>query len=380
MAHSYTPGLKVVEKAVIRKNRILPLKGNVIVKENEFVNSDRIVAKTELPGKVHPIKIINKLGISAGRIKDYMLKKEGETINKNEPLADSKPWLKFLKVTCYSPITGKVETISTTTGQVMLRENPRLVQIHAYIDGKVVKIMDEEGIIIETLATFIQGIFGIGGEAIGELVIPIDKPSDVLTPNDINDSFRDKIVVVGAYIDHETLKKAIEVGIKGVIVGGFDDRILKDILGYDIGVAVTGTEDIGTTIVITEGFGKITIAQKTFDLLKLRKGAKTSINGATQIRAGVVRPEIIIPFIDKIGSDSSSTNKTNYQEEPTGLKPGDTIRIIRKPHFGKIGVVNKLPSEPQVIETESKMRILEVKFPDGSVAIVPRSNVEAIEQ
>jgi hypothetical protein len=77
---------------------------------------------------------------------------------------------------------------------------------------------------------------------------------------------------------------------------GINDEYLKKLLGYDLGVAITGSEDIGITLIITEGFGKIQMAQKTFELLKLRSGAKASVNGATQIRAGVVRPGIIIPY------------------------------------------------------------------------------------
>ena len=33
MAHSYTPGLKVLQKTLFRKERILPLKGKVLVKK-----------------------------------------------------------------------------------------------------------------------------------------------------------------------------------------------------------------------------------------------------------------------------------------------------------------------------------------------------------
>ena len=31
MAHSYTPGLKVLKKTIFKKERILPLKGDVLV-------------------------------------------------------------------------------------------------------------------------------------------------------------------------------------------------------------------------------------------------------------------------------------------------------------------------------------------------------------
>ncbi len=51
------------------------------------------------------------------------------------------------------------------------------------------------------------------------------------------------------------------------------------------------------TLVITEGFGKMAMAHRTFDLLKSKQGMKASVNGATQIRAGVMRPEVIVPLI-----------------------------------------------------------------------------------
>ena len=35
MAHSYTPGLKVLKKTIFKKERILPLKGDVLVKSGD---------------------------------------------------------------------------------------------------------------------------------------------------------------------------------------------------------------------------------------------------------------------------------------------------------------------------------------------------------
>jgi hypothetical protein len=72
-------------------------------------------------------------------------------------------------------------------------------------------------------------------------------------------------------------------------------KTLSEILGYDLGVAITGSEDIPTTIVCTEGFGQIGMAGRSFDLLKELNGRRASISGATQIRAGVIRPEVIVP-------------------------------------------------------------------------------------
>ena len=379
MTHAYTPGLRLAEKLQIRKSRNLPLPGDVIVKKGNTVKSDDIVARTNLPGKVHAVNVVNRLAILPTDLRKNMLKKEGDNVVKDEPIAETSPFIKMFKSICLSPITGIIESISDITGQVLLREPPKPVQITAYVDGKVVETIENEGVVIETNATFIQGIFGIGGETTGELQIVVNSPDDIVKPEDIKEVHRGKIIAGGSIIYSDAIKKALDTGVKGIVVGGIRDKEINELLGYDLGVAITGSEDINITIIITEGFGQIGMAQRTFDMIKLREGAVASINGATQIRAGVVRPEIIIPYNDE-DTSGKSDESGSADGKSAGISIGDQIRIIRNPNFGMLGTVKSLPSELQTIETEAMARVLEVKFPDGQTSIVPRANIEAIEK
>lgn len=377
MSHAYTPGLRLAKKIRIRKRRNLPLPGDVIVEKGNIVKSDDIVARTNLPGKVYSVNVVNRLGILPKDIRNNMLKNEGESVKKDEPIAETKPFIKFFKSICFSPITGTIESISDVTGQVILREPPKPVQINAYIDGKVTEVVESEGAVIETNAAFIQGIFGVGGETTGELQFAVNSPNDLIKLENLKEEYKDKILVGGSIIYYDAIQKALNIGVKGIIVGGIRDNDINKLLGYDLGVAITGSEDINITLVITEGFGQINMAQKTFEILKAREGSRASISGATQIRAGVVRPEIIIPFDgmdEKLDSEAHAAD-----EESGGISIGDPIRIIRNPHFGKIGKVKSLPSKLQKIDTEANVRVLEVEFPDGLTVVVPRSNIEAIE-
>ena len=61
------------------------------------------------------------------------------------------------------------------------------------------------------------------------------------------------------------------------------------------------------------------------------------------------------------------------------LDIGAPIRIIREPYFGKLGRVSGLPVELQELETEAKVRVLEVELEDGKKVVLPRANVEIIE-
>ena len=374
MAHSYTPGLTVTEQTVIRRRRQLPLPGTVLVNVGDRVQSNQPVAKAELPGKVYPLNLANQLGVAPDEIPDYLVKKPGEPVQKDEILAENKPLIKWFKTEIRSPITGVVESVSTVTGQVLLREPPRVLEVLAYVDGTVVEVQPQQGVTVEAVCTLIQGIFGIGGETWGTLAIAARSPDEVLTPAQLTADMKGKIVVGGSFLPAETLGKAKEVGIAGLVVGGIHDKDLRALLGYDLGVAITGTEQVGFTLILTEGFGTIPMAQKTFKLLSAHAGQKAAVSGATQIRAGVIRPEIVIA---KPAGVVSAGAAVAPQRE--GIQIGDPVRIIRDPLFGKIGQVSALPSDLQKIPTESEVRVLEVQFPDGQVAVVPRTNIEVIE-
>jgi hypothetical protein len=374
MAHSYTPGLTVTERTVVRRRRVLPLPGTLLVNRGDIVRSDQPVARAELPGKVYPLNLANQLGVAPDEIKEYLIKKEGDAVQKDEILAENKPLIKWFKTEIRSPITGKVESLSTVTGQVLLREPPRVLELLGYVDGTIVEIHPNQGVTVEATCSLVQGIFGIGGETSGELVVAVTSPDEALMPAHLRSDMKDKIVVGGSFLSAETMSKAKELGVAGLVVGGIHDKDLRTLLGYDLGVAITGTEQVGFTLILTEGFGTIPMAQKTFALLSAHAGEKASISGATQIRAGVIRPEIIIPV--KAGS---LTGTSTALSERGGIQIGDPVRIIRDPLFGKIGQVSALPSDLQKIPTESEVRVLEVKFADGSNVVIPRTNIELIE-
>jgi hypothetical protein len=374
MAHSYTPGLTVTEQTVVRRRRQLPLPGTVLVAVGDLVQSNQPVARAELPGKVYPLNLANQLGVAPDEIKEYLIKKEGETVRKDEILAENKPLIKWFKTEIKSPITGTVESLSTITGQVLLREPPRVLELLAYVDGTVVEVHPHQGVTVEARCSLVQGIFGIGGETSGLLTMAVAKPDEALTPAHVKADMKGKIVVGGSFLSAETMARAKEVGVAGLVVGGIHDKDLRALLGYDLGVAITGTEQVGFTLILTEGFGTIPMAQKTFMLLSAHAGEKAAISGATQIRAGVIRPEIIIA--KPAGAAQAGAAAAPQRE---GIRIGDPVRIIRDPLFGKIGEVSALPTDLQKIPTESDARVLEVRFPDGQVAVIPRTNIEVIE-
>ncbi|HEX9750073.1 MAG TPA: hypothetical protein VGB22_02105 [candidate division Zixibacteria bacterium] len=372
MAHAYTPGLKVTDQVRLVKERILPLKGEVLVKKGDLVDPGTVVAQTHLPGPVEPVNVANILGVPPEDIQDCMLKREGDPVEKGEAIARSSSFFGLFKSECKSKIKGTVENISHITGQVLLRGEPVPVQVRAYIKGEVVDVHPNEGVSVACQAAFVQGIFGIGGETHGAIKVLSRDHNEVLDAEKITPDCVGQVLIGGSRVTADALKRAIVVKANGIVAGGFDDQDLRNFLGRDLGVAITGSEDLGVTLVVTEGFGTIAMAEKTFELFKRHEGELACINGATQIRAGVIRPEVVIPQAVAVASDR--------EVEIAGLAVGSPVRVIRQPYFGKLGTVSDLPAPLQKLESESMARVLEVQFNGAGKAIIPRANVEMIEE
>ncbi|MDP8237537.1 MAG: hypothetical protein P9X24_00475 [Candidatus Hatepunaea meridiana] len=373
MAHSYTPGLRVVRLTRIVKERRLPMTGEVTVKEGDRVSAQQVVACTDLPGNVHPLNCAGQLGILPADVEAALIVKIGDKITKGETIALSKSFFGLFKSTCASPIDGVLENASPITGQLILRKPPIPVEVMAYIDGRVTKVFENEGVEIETSGAEIQGIFGIGGERFGTIKMLVSSPDKVLDEDDIEGDLTGRIVIGGGRITIGGFKKAMKAGAIAVVAGGLKNVHLKELLGYELGVAITGHEDISTTLVLTEGFGDISMAHRTFDLLGENDGRGASVSGATQIRAGVIRPEVIIP-------SEIEAPIMDAEKEVGGLEIGQQLRVIRQPNFGNIGSLVNLPAELQELETGAKVRVLELKLDNGENIILPRANVEIIEE
>ena len=47
---------------------------------------------------------------------------------------------------------------------------------------RIVEVIPQQGVVVETDCSLVQGIFGIGGETRGEIVMAVTAPDEALTP------------------------------------------------------------------------------------------------------------------------------------------------------------------------------------------------------
>lgn len=367
MGSALTPALAVSSAMTVRRRRELPIRGELCVSVGAVVRSDSTVAVAQLEGELRLVRVAERLGIPAGEIHEVAKVREGTLVREGEILAEMRGLWGLFRSEIVTPVSGTIEFISSTTGHIGVRAPSRPLNLNAYIPGTVVSLEEGRSVLIETRATFVQGIFGVGGERQGELKALELSAETIITEECVPDDIAGVVLVGGHSPTIGALRKASSRGAVGLITGSIDDQSLREYVGHDIGVALTGDEDISMTLIVTEGFGSIPMSQRVLDTLRPIQGARVSINGATQVRAGALRPELVGP--------ASLTGKSPaYQER--SLEVGARIRMIRVPFFGLSGKVSELPRALERIETGAEVRVLRVALDDGRVITVPRANVE----
>src|SRR5271154_6810531 len=175
---TYTPGLKVVTQVRHRVRRVLPIAGEVLVRAGDRVNAEQVVAETFMPGDVTPLNLSNILSIAASEVEGCLLKSVGDRVEPGEVLARTKGIFGLFKNDYRTKVGGILESVSTVTGQVILRGKPIPVQVQAYLTGTVIEVVPHEGVVVEADVSLIQGIFGIGGEAYGPIAVAWPGPGE----------------------------------------------------------------------------------------------------------------------------------------------------------------------------------------------------------
>ena len=371
MSQALTPGLQVRADAVVRKIRELPLPGRILCRRGDVVTPDAVVARAELPGDLHILRIPETLGIEPVEALKGLKVDEGDMVAAGDLVCEHVGLFGWFRSRYQAPADGTVEFVARSTGHVGVRLAPHAIELRAYVPGAVVAVDPDKSVTIESRGAFIQGIFGVGGERYGNIRMLDGGPKTILGPKMIPDDVSGQILVGGTRPTLEALLQAADAGAAGLVVGSIDDYALTGYLGYDLGMAVTGHEDVPMTVIVTEGFGWLAVAARTHSLLQGLEGRAASINGATQVRAGAVRPEIIVAREETGGTGAEPVRAG-------GLRVGAPIRIIRAPHFGVEAEVISLPAEPQLIETGTRTRVLTARLSQGDIVVVPRANVELL--
>ncbi len=403
---------------VIKKTRRTPENAKIFVKAGDTVNSSDIIAQSAKEGKIHQVAVSAALGISPGQVFSFLKVKEGDPVKKDELLALNSTLFGMLKSEIRAPVEGIVESISSVSGHLLIREKASIENIAAFVNGRVLGIGDQ-GIEIESRVSFLQGVFGVGQEVTGKVIFANDS---LFTDTDLNSSHPGKdvfgnsspvlrnsdivfvdsnsphpseenpqtdivgwklnsnkltgsVLVFDKMIDCNILKKARDNQVSAVIAPSIDGIELEQFAGRKINFASTGTERIGLALFLTEGFGNLTMSAGALTLLKMVEGSNISVSPETQVRAGVIRPEILGPFV----SDFKFKNEEREDVQKNFVSVNSRVKIIAGRYRGHFATVTDLPAVPVCLESGVTALVYKVLLDKNKKQInIPRPNIETV--
>jgi hypothetical protein len=352
----YPPETRVLPLTVIRRERMLPMPGRVLVNPGERLQASQVVAQTEVSGEVSVVNVAQLLRVSPARAAKYVKVREGADVNMNTVIA-SKGLTAAGRIK--SPANGFVYRIDKATGRVLIKIVSQPYELTAYLAGSVANVIAGRGVLVETTGALIQAAFGLGGESYGVLQVVSNRPTDPMRARSIDVTMHGAIIVGGAWFDEAVLQQAIQMQVRGLIAGSMDGGMLE------------AARMAPFPILLTEGFGHIPMATPIFRLLKSNVGREVSISALTRTRWGVQRPEVLIP----LPSDSRPEPPTFGMPLAVGVR----VRVLRGARQGKVGQVTLIPEQPQQIESGAKVRCAEIDLSgdDGHV-MIPFANLEIL--
>ncbi len=335
-------------------NRYYLGKGRATVKVGQMVTDTEIIAHCEISAGQRLIKIAHELGVRGKEVHKYLIRKIGDRIYEGEIIARKKGMLGVGKKEIKTPVDGIITEIDDR-GDVILKFLPKPVRLLAGASGQIKEITDAK-ISISTVGTSIYGFVSIGKDREG-IISVIGGPKEFIIPSKINSDAKGKILVGGALLEKSALEKAVTLGVEGVITGGMNFRDF-DVLG--------GGQDIGTSIIITEGFGSAPMGDDIWNYLNKNQGRLGFILGNEN--------QIAIPDISGNAQAKEQLNDTNWRE----LKINDKVRYLRKESSDLSGVVKELPGN-QILNSGILTEVAIVSLISGQDMILPASNLEIIE-
>lgn len=338
----------------IRRERILPVPGKVIVRKGQKVIATDIIAQADLDPKFILLDVARGLGLPGDQADHYIQCRPGTMVAAGDILAGP---LGLFKRVVRAPSDGTVKF--TGEGQILLQLESNPFELKAGLPGIVTELIEGRGAIIVCTGALVQGVWGNGQIDSGVLSLLAEKPDEKLTADRLDFSLRG-LVVLGGHCDQvETLKAAAELSLRGLILASMDSQLVNAALRLPF------------PLIVLEGFGDIPMGSVSFKLLATNERREVTLNAEEWDRFTGKKPEVIIPL--------PAPEELPQPRDTFFYETGQTIRVIGSPYWGRIGRINRLLPGETLLSNGISVQAAEIKIESGNNIVLPLTNLEVVE-
>jgi hypothetical protein len=339
---------------VIRRQRVLPARGSIIVRVNQKVSPSDVIGRTTLAPAHYLFDIAHGLGLPPARADRYLRRELDEKVTGGDILAGPVGWMRRV---VRAPEEGRV--VLQGDGRLLFEGLGEGFELKATLPGTVIGMEPDVSATIETVGALVEGMWGNGCQEFGVLRMTTQGSAGVLGVADLNIEMRGAVAVAGRVEDPNIFHTLAALPMRGVICGSMPSACIPAARAAEI------------PVILTEGFGCIPMNSAIFELFATNVGREASLNAQQTDHWKGLRPEVIIP-LPAVGS-------ADVPLEAVQLVVGRRVRVLRAPYAGREGSVVSLPEGLMPIQNGMRMPCADVELGETGLVRVPIANLDILE-
>jgi hypothetical protein len=353
----FAPVTHILPLTTIRRERLLPVPGRVVVRKGQRVSPKDVVAEANLAPEHIVLDLVRGLNVSPEQADALIARRAGEEVGEGDVIAERSIWMGISRRNVRAPHSGKI--VVAGEGQVLLEVDSKPGELLAGLSGVVVELISERGVVIETIGAWIQAVWGNGRIDYGLLNVRLDSPEEMFTRERLDINLRGSVILGGHCQDKEVLTSAEDLPVRGMILSSMDSALIPTAL------------KVNYPILVIEGFGQLPMNPLAFQLLATSERREVALNAEYWDKYTNSRPEIVITL--------PADGTPPLPPDMDFLAPGQQVRVVAPPYKGEIGTIMAIRSGLVNLPSGLRTQAARVRLESGDEVILPLANLEIIE-
>ncbi len=318
--------------------RPLEQDSQIFVKVNEMVRPETIISSVWRKSGYRTFNLAKMLNTTPEKAENLLERTIGSRVYQGDVIARKKEMMGLREKLFRSPLSGVLVDYDKNTARLTIQYLPTEEKMVSGVFGRISDIVPGKEVKVETHANLIFGAitFGVGRE--GGLM-EVGYPDIPLQADQLSEKCSGKILFGGTKASLDILYKALSLGAKAIITGGIDYQDYLRLRG-----SRGRLEDIGLSVLVTEGIGGGEIYQPIYQLLKESEHRHVFFSSGDG--------SLVIPLpsdANKVFDDKSRSIGYGQIRKFTVLKKGDVVRIVVGEEVNEYGRVESTDEDGLVL-------------------------------
>lgn len=324
---------KVIAKPYLNYTLVFEGDTSVCVKVGDTVVPSTVVFEGNESVALESLNLSRELGVRAKDVSKFVLKDDGEIIDKGEIIARKTVAAGTMERSVRASYSGRVAHARIESGIVEIRSPFAESSVVAGVHGKVVRIYPESErkrqILLEVTAYWTSPFLMTGHEMSGKLHF-LKEGSSLYRSCDVDAQCNGMVVVAGRSLSVSLYDALVAVGARGIIVGGIPKT------------EMSGLSCPAIPIAVTEGWGIIPINSVLMSVMAELKGDVVYLD--PKAKQMVLCPSVEIPSLE---------NRRYVAETGVSvctLQKGQVVQVWDLPYWGYCGSVVGFIEEDRIVQ------------------------------